>query len=92
MVYHPREHVEQKLFRAHELTEQHKSRSITVGGQPWPVRGLLEGIERDPRGWVLVTVRRRDGRTGTVTLPPDTSIIIHRDQQGKEHKSMPPPR
>lgn len=78
MVYRPRVHIEQKLYHARDLTEQHLGRLITVGGQEWPVRGILQQIARDPQGQVLVTVRRRDGRTGTAVIPPNTSIIVHR--------------
>lgn len=72
---------EKKLHRVDELTEQHIGRDVTVGGQPWAVRGRLVERAPDPKGWQVLTVRRRDGRTSSITVPKETYVLVHRKKE-----------
>lgn len=82
MTYRPTEpRPEKKLHRAHELTEHHQGREITVGGEPWVSHGRLVSVEPDRTGLLRITVRLRDGRERSMTVPEGTSVLVHRKQE-----------
>lgn len=69
---------EKKLRRASELVKAHLGREITVGGEPWVSHGQLVSVEPDRAGLLRITVRRRDGRPWSITVPANTAVLIHR--------------
>lgn len=72
---------EKKLHRASELVEQHIGREITVGGEPWVSHGRLVRVEPDRPGLLTITVRVRDGRVRSITVPQTTSVLVHRKKE-----------
>ena len=72
---------ERKLYRACELVEAHQGRQITVGGEPWVSHGQLVSVEPDRAGLLRITVRLRDGRPRSITVPDDTAVLVHRRKE-----------
>lgn len=74
---------ERRHYYADELPAEVVGRFITVGGQTWPLRGVLLGARFDQAsGTVELRVRARDGRERVEVVGGDAGVLVHADVRG----------
>lgn len=75
---------ERRHYYAQDLPAEAVGRFITVGGQTWPLRGVLLGARfthDHPEGTsVELRVRGRDGRERVAAVEGDTGVLIHAER------------